>query len=122
MANPDSLKPFEKGDDPRRNTEGRPVGSKNRATIAKKWLSLELEEVNPLTGEKEKLTLEDIITLRQLNEAKGKVRGVYAGAAYKNLMDSAYGAPKQETDTTVTLTNFKVKDVIDFDDNPEPEV
>ena len=43
--------------------------------------------------------------------------------SYKAIMDSAYGAPKQETDVNnnVTLTNFNIKDVLNFD-NPQPEV
>jgi hypothetical protein len=48
------------------------------------------EEVNPLTGIKELLSNEDIITLALINKAKkGDLN------AYKALMDSAYGAVKQ---------------------------
>jgi hypothetical protein len=38
MANTASLKPFQKGDDPRRNTNGRPKGSKNFSTLVKEAL------------------------------------------------------------------------------------
>ncbi len=99
--NDSNLKPFQSGPDPRRNLEGRPVGSKSRSTIVRKWLEVETEEVNPITGNTEKLTQEDYITLQQIKNAKGKGEE-FAGPAYKNLMDSAYGAPKQEIDSTVT--------------------
>jgi len=35
MANEENLKPFVEGDDPRRNTNGRPKGGKNLATIVR---------------------------------------------------------------------------------------
>ena len=53
------------------------------------------EEVNPLTGIKELLSNEDIITLALINKAKkGDVN------AYKALMDSTYGAVKQSLELT----------------------
>lgn len=96
------LQPFKEGDEWNGNKEGRPVGSKNRSTIARKWLEVELDEVNPLTGEVEKLSLEDIITLQQIKQAKG-ITLESAAPAYKNIMDSAYGAPKQETEHSGTM-------------------
>jgi hypothetical protein len=38
MAGADNLKPFEEGDDPRRNTNGRPVGSRNWANVVQELL------------------------------------------------------------------------------------
>ena len=53
------------------------------------------EEVNPLTGIKELLSNEDMITLALINKAKkGDVN------AYKALMDSTYGAVKQNLELT----------------------
>jgi hypothetical protein len=73
---------------------GRKAGSKNRATIAKKWLDLETEWTNPITGLKETISLEDQITLAQIKEARD---GDHNKAInYKVLMDSRHGAPKQE--------------------------
>tara|TARA_B110000046_G_scaffold6666_1_gene6991 strand:+ start:381 stop:635 length:255 start_codon:yes stop_codon:yes gene_type:complete len=45
------------------NPIGRPKGSLNRKTIARIYLSYLQEEVNPLTGIKELLSNEDMITL-----------------------------------------------------------
>ena len=45
------------------NPSGRPKGSLNRKTIARIYLSYLQEEVNPLTGIKELLSNEDMITL-----------------------------------------------------------
>tara|TARA_B110000259_G_scaffold97429_1_gene112601 strand:- start:476 stop:700 length:225 start_codon:yes stop_codon:yes gene_type:complete len=65
------------------------------------------EEVNPLTGIKELLSNEDIITLALINKAKkGDVN------AYKALMDSAYGAVKQSVEITEGETPiFKQLDI-----------
>jgi len=71
---------------------GRPAGSKNRSTVAKKWLETVTEWDNPITGKKEKLSLEDQITLAQIKAA----REDGTPQAYKVVMDSRYGAPKQE--------------------------
>ena len=91
MAREDNLKHFSKDYQPERN--GRPKGSKNRSTIAKKWLETVQNIKNPLTKELENLSQEDIMTLALIKKAReGDV------AAYKALMDSGYGAPKQEID------------------------
>ena len=45
------------------NPKGRPKGSKNRSTLAKKWLEVSEMNINVLSGELEKLTYEDRITL-----------------------------------------------------------
>ena len=65
---------------------GRPVGTKNRSTVAKYWLSLEQKVENPITGEKDcVLSQEDIISLAMIVKArKGDVN------AFKALMDCAY--------------------------------
>lgn len=69
---------------------GRPKGSLNRSTIARKWLQAEEKIKNPITKVDEQLTQEDIMTLALIKKARsGDVN------AYKALMDSAHGAPKQ---------------------------
>ena len=81
MANEENLIPYKKGQSG--NPNGRPKGSKNRSTIAKKWLQVIQETKNPLTLESEELSQEDLITLALLKKAAdGDVN------AYKALMDS----------------------------------
>jgi hypothetical protein len=89
MANEENLIPFKKGQSG--NPKGRPVGSKNRSTIAKKWLSVEQDLKNPLTGDKETMSQEDLMTLALIKKAReGDTQ------AYQKLLDSAYGAPLQQ--------------------------
>ena len=89
------------------NAKGRPKGSLNRKTIAREYLAFLQEEVNPLTGNKELLSNEDMITLAQIHKAKkGDVN------AYKALMDSAYGGVKQNVEVTEAETPiFKQLDI-----------
>ena len=89
------------------NPRGRPKGSSNRKTIARTYLAYLQEEVNPLTGIKELLSNEDMITLALIHKAKkGDVN------AYKALMDSAYGAVKQNVEITEGETPiFKQLDI-----------
>jgi len=93
MGKEDNLKKFSSTYQPKKN--GRPKGSLNRATIAKRWLTT-LENVkNPMNGEMQFLTQEDLMTLSLLRKARnGDVQ------AYKALMDSAYGTPKDTIDVT----------------------
>ncbi len=95
MANEENLKPFKKGQSG--NPNGRPKGSKNRSTIARKWLSAETKGKNPITGEEEILTQEDLMTLAQLRKA---ING--DTPAYNALEDSAYGKATQEVNQTIT--------------------
>lgn len=93
MAKTDNLKPFKKGQSG--NPSGRPKGKKNRSTIIKHWLEALDSGKNPLTGETMAMTVEDKMTLALINKAmKGDT------SAYKALMDSAYGQPKQEIEQT----------------------
>ena len=108
MANEENLKPFKKGEVS--NPNGRPKGSKNRSTIVKELLELATSQKNPVTGEQETLTQEQAITFAMLLKAgKGDVN------AYKALMDSCYGAPKQTTDTNLSVSDFDVKDLFKID-------
>lgn len=94
MPNPENLiPPPEKGEV--RNPNGRPKGSKNRSTIARKWLETMQTAKNPITGEDDKLSQEDLMTLALLKKARnGDVQ------AYKQLMDSGYGMPTQQIEHT----------------------
>jgi hypothetical protein len=93
MPNPENIIPPKHGEV--RNPNGRPKGSKNRSTIARKWLETIQSAKNPITGEDEKLSQEDLMTLALLKKARnGDV------AAYKQLMDSGYGMPTQQIEHT----------------------
>jgi len=93
MAREDNLKKFTSEYQPKNN--GRPKGSKNRSTIAKKWLSVEQNLKNPLTSELEDMSQEDLMTLALIKKAReGDTQ------AYQKLMDSAYGAPLQQIEQT----------------------
>ena len=108
MANEENLKPFKKG--VVTNPNGRPKGSKNRSTIARQYLDLITKQKNGLTGEVEELSQEEMITLAMLVKAsKGDVN------AYKAVMDSAFGQPKQTTDTNLSVSDFNVKDLFKID-------
>ena len=95
MANEENLIPAQKGEV--RNPNGRPKGAKNRSTIARQWLEVNQSLKNPLTGEQETMSQEDLMTLALIKKAReGDV------AAYKALMDSGYGAPLQQVEQTIT--------------------
>ena len=94
MPNEDNLIPAKKGEV--RNPNGRPKGAKNRSTIARQWLEVNQSLKNPLTGEQELMSQEDLMTLALVKKAReGDV------AAYKALMDSGYGAPLQQIEQTI---------------------
>lgn len=97
MSNTEYLKSWQPGESG--NPAGKPVGAKNRSTIARKVLEMrgilptatfeKLKEVYPeLT---QNMTAEEMATLVQLVNAitKGDTN------AYKAIFDSAYGMPKQ---------------------------
>lgn len=86
---PPGAKPFQPGQSG--NPAGYKEGVKNRSTIAKKWLEVEIKAKNPLTGLEELLSQEDLITLAQIKAALQS-----ESTAYKVLMDSRYGSPKQD--------------------------
>jgi len=94
MAKEDNLKPaWEKGESG--NPNGRPKGAKGRATIARYWLEVNQNLKNPITGEQENMSQEDLMTLALIKKARdGDVN------AYKALMDSGYGAPLQQIEQT----------------------
>ena len=95
MANEENLIPAQKGEV--RNPNGRPKGAKNRSTIARQWLEVNQALKNPLTGEQETMSQEDLMTLALIKKAReGDV------TAYKALMDSGYGAPLQQVEQTIT--------------------
>jgi len=110
-----NLKHFSSDYQPKSN--GRPKGSRNRSTIAKLWLQAEQSFSNPLTGEIENLSQEDIMTLALIKKAReGDVN------AYKALMDSGYGAPIQQIEQIgdeidlSSLTTEEIKELLKEND------
>ena len=99
-----TLKPFEKGESG--NPNGRPKGAKNRSTIARYWLEVNQNLKNPLTGESETMSQEDLMTLALIKKAREGDDN-----AYKALMDSGYGAPIQQVEQTIVEQPlFKIDD------------
>ena len=94
------------------NPNGRPKGSKNRSTIARQWLEVNQNLKNPITGENETMSQEDLMTLALIKKARdGDVN------AYKALMDSGYGAPIQQIEqqqTTVDLSELTTEEIKAF--------
>ncbi len=112
MAKEENLKSWKKGESG--NPEGRPKGSLNRSTIAKKWLQTSSKIMNPITGEEETLTQEDIGTLALIKKLrKGDV------GAYKALFDSAYGQPKESIDLNQIAEQPLFEDVSENDSDTE---
>jgi hypothetical protein len=96
MPNPENIEKHEFKKGQSGNPNGRPKGSKNRSTIAKYWLSIEQDLKNPLNGNTETMSQEDLMTLALIKKAReGDVN------AYKALMDSGYGAPVQQVEQTI---------------------
>ena len=101
MANEQNLIPAKKGEI--RNPKGREKGTRNRATIVKQWLDVIEKTKNPITKEIEELSQADKITLAMINKAfKGDV------AAFKELMDSAYGKNKDIQETTIDVKPTRI--------------
>lgn len=83
---------YQKGDDRKR---GKGATGPRKDTIAKYWLSAKKPHKNPMTGITERMSYEDIITLKMIKKAMaGNV------LAYKELMDRAYGKPKSAEENT----------------------
>jgi len=114
MAGKGKIEPrWEKGESG--NPNGRPKGSKNRSTIAKYWLEVNQNSMNPLTGENETMSQEDLMTLALIKKAReGDVN------AYKALMDSGYGAPVQQIEqTNIELPFFDLNETEENDSTKE---
>ena len=106
MANrEDNLNPaWKKGESG--NPKGYPKGKKNRSTIAKKWLEASQKKENVLTGELEKLSHEDLMTLAQIQKAI-EDKDVQS---YKALMDSAWGGVIQQNDMNLNIEKGNLPD------------
>ena len=110
MPNPENIIKHQMKPGETLNPEGRPKGSRNRSTIALKWLEAGQKFKNPITEQEEVLTQEDILTLAMIKEArKGNAN------AYKVLMDSGYGAAIQKQELQHSISerqSFKIGDQV----------
>lgn len=77
------------------NPKGRAVGSRNRATLLKEILSTRLDLRNAITGEIERLEIEQAVELAIVNRA-------LTGAvdAYKEVKDQVYGKQADKLEVT----------------------
>ena len=77
-------------------------------TILNKFLSIEKDMVNPLTGLEDKLTIAELMHLKQIaNAVQGDI------SAYKEIIDRLEGKAKQNMDLTAQIeqkvTQIRVK-------------
>lgn len=106
MPNEHNLIPAKKGEV--RNPHGRPIGSKSKGTIARQWLTVSVDFHNPISGQNERMSLEDTIVLSQIIKAsKGDTH------AFKALMDCAYGNMPQILDEEGQPIAVTAKDVVE---------
>lgn len=101
MNKDDNLKSWKEGQSG--NPNGRPKGARNRSTIAREMLEAvlnlpdgKMKQTLELLGLKTKGEAEELLTAVQIAKAlkTGDTR------AYQALMDSSYGAPKNQVETT----------------------
>ena len=71
---------------PSPNPAGKPKGALSRKTIARRFLELEQDATNPITGVSEKLTQAELVFLAQLRKARAG-----DAAAYDRVMDAMFG-------------------------------
>ena len=106
MSKIENLKPFKKGEDERRNITGANAGSKHRRTKALSVLEMVGAMPDAQLNEIKKLlpNITKDMSIEELGYLRNAYRWIIEGndIAGKNLLDSAYGYPTQEIDTTVT--------------------
>ena len=83
MPKEDNLKKFSSQYQPEKNR--RPKRSKNRSTIAKYWLEVNQSLKNPLTGEQETMSQEDLMTLALIKKAREGDVNAYSSDAPLDL-------------------------------------
>lgn len=102
MANEQNLTPFKPGQVA--NPNGRPKGSKNRSTIARMVLDMEIIVPGDIYDHfiKQYPKMPKVMSTEMLATLQVMRRAIHDGEYlhYKAIVDSAYGAPKQEIDMT----------------------
>ena len=110
MENNKKRTQFKKGN---KSGKGRPKGSPNRSTMAKKWMDVEITAINPLTLEEQKLSQEDLMTLAQIK--KGRAGDT---AAYNALNNNKYGPAKESIDIQTDAPSIDFSKILVFKDDP----
>ena len=112
MSNNSNLKPFEKGISG--NPNGRPKGTRNRATIVREIFdsisvldSFKLTEIEKwFPHVKCDMSIEYLMTLVQVNKAIFKEDT----KAYKVLMDTMYGTPIRQLDLDIRNRELEIEE------------
>lgn len=92
---------------------GRPKGYLNAKTILEKFLTVELDQENPFSGEIEKMSVAELMHLKQIASAlEGDLQ------AYKEIISRIEGDNKQSVEVS-TKTPINLKELFGFEsDNP----
>lgn len=94
-GNPQNLKDFKKGHDPRRNLKGHPKGQRNLSTILREMLSEEVEVT--IDGKKAKVQFQDVLVRKLVKKAnEGDLRAI------QECFNRTEGMPKQKTEVETT--------------------
>jgi hypothetical protein len=106
----ENLKPFKKGQSG--NPNGRPKGSRNRSTIVREILSVIMLGENPITGKKEKLTIEEQMIFSMISQVihKGNVH------AWNSIKDDAYGKNKESVEMSGDILNILTPPTMSFEE------
>lgn len=104
-------KPFQKGDDPRRNLEGRPVGSENFKTVFERALEKIAKDNNKSPEE----FYDQIIKVGLAKAGRGDYR------FFKDFLDRLYGKPKESIDHTTKGEKITKSPVFILKDFSDPE-
>ena len=112
---PNKATQFSKDNQPKKN--GCPKGSKNRSTIARAIMDMNIKIPEKILSQLKEIYPEMANNLT-IEEAMAYIQATKAiqdkdTAAYKALMDSGYGLPKQEIDQNI---NERVITGITFDE------
>ena len=120
MANPESLKPFQKGDDPRRNTKGRPLGS---ISIQKQMGELLREKANDKVWESKDITYLELL-LEKLFHKAIEEKNV---SAMKFILEQLEGKPGKSLGVTIAYLEqgpylYNLPSNLDPADLEDPEI
>ncbi len=104
MPKPENIIPPVKGE--RRNPNGRPLGSKNRKTLLKKWLELSADVLAPISNDQFNGTVEDAVYIALIKKAlDGDVNAI------KEISDTMYGKLKDSMEVSgdLNITGFEIE-------------